>query len=260
MKTRRNALRVILQKLRNFWPADAETRLMEQATLLEKGVYDVTGSKTDYIQRLQRDLGLLGQKKELEKKSIRQNMQQGCDSLGQLAQDDIRTGGVPQNLAADTKAKFTQKIHTMEKKHSNKFNLLRVQDDRLKNSQHELKMKEQLNLFKTEHSRRDSIRGPFDIKKLNDIDEQLDRLQAHSAMRSTGRIAPIRDTVDKQNDRTQQIGQRMVDKMRKLSRERPFVVAEVNCHECPHSFAHQRQSLLRTCTRAWTQKEDRASQ
>ena len=47
------------------------------------------------------------------------------------------------------------------------------------------------------------------------------------ASRPTIRVAPGRETVDKQNDRTMQIGQRMVEKLRKLSRERPFALAEV---------------------------------
>jgi len=225
MKTRRNALRVIVQKLRNYWAADSEARLTERATLLEKGVYDVTNNKTDYIQRLQRDLSLLSNKKELEKKAMRMQIQQAGDIYAQHAQEDGRTGTVPPNMTADAKAKFTQKIYTMDKKHSNKFILLKLTEERLKGSPSELKMKEQLQLFKVLHGQRD--KGPFDVKKLNDIDEKLDQLQVVAATRPTVRVAPNRETVDKQNDRTQLIGQRMVDKLRKLNRERPFVVAEV---------------------------------
>jgi len=225
-KTRRNALRVIVQKLRGFWPADTESKLTERATLLEKGVFDVTTSKNEYIQRLQRDLGLLTNKKELAIKAARLQMQQASDIFAHQTQEDARTGIVPPNHTADAKAKFTQKIYSMEKKHSNKFMLLKLSDDRLRHTPQELKMKDLLVHFKTQHGLRE--RGPFDIKKLNEIDEHLDRLQAQANSRSTVHIAPSRETTDKQNDRTNQIGQRMFEKLRKLNRERPFAIAELS--------------------------------
>ena len=191
---------------------DAET-LAGRATLLENVVYEVTSSKADYIQRLQRDLSVLSNKKENEKKIMRQHMQQACDQLGQYAQEDVRAGAVPPSMTADAKAKFMQKLHVMEKKHQNKLSLLKIPDERLKPFQYEQKMKELLKVFKEEHLKRDTLKGPFEIKRLNDVDEQLDRVQALVATRPSIRMAPSRDTVDKQNDRTQQIGQRLVDKL-----------------------------------------------
>ena len=164
--------------------ADTETALVGRATLLEKGVYEVTNSKPDYIQRLQRDLSLLSNKKENEKKMMRQHMQQACDQLGQYAQEDVRTSAVPPSVTADAKAKFTQKVYMMEKKHQNKLMLLKIPDERLKQSPHEQRMKDLLKAFKDEHSKRDTLKGPFEIKRLNDIDEQLDRLQACALIKS----------------------------------------------------------------------------
>ena len=226
VKTRRNALRVIVQKMRTFWPADTEVRLTERATLLEKGVYDVTSSKADYIQRLQRDLGLLSNKRDLEKKHMRTQMQQAGDLCAQYAHEDKNTGMVAPHLSADAKAKFTQKIYAMEKKHSNKFILLKMTDDRLKQSQPDLQMRKLLERFKSQYNQRD--KGPFDLRELNDIDHQLDRQQAAAPLPAIVRMAPSRETADKQNDRTQQIGLRMADKIRKLNRERPLVIAELS--------------------------------
>ena len=238
VKTRRNALRVIVQKLRNFWPADKETRLTDRATILEQSVFDVTASKEDYIKRLQRDLQMLSSKKELEKKNMRLHMQQASDIFAQHAQDDSRVGAVPPNLTADVKAKFVQKIYTMEKKHVNKLYLLKTSEDRLRHSPHEQKIKEWLTHFKTMHQLRD--KGPYDLKKLNEIDEQLDKCASHPAFRSHLRVPPNRETINKQNDRTNVIGSRFVEKMRKLNNERPFVVAEVRA-------ALARESCVRDC-------------
>ncbi len=153
-------------------------------------MYEVTSSKADYIQRLQRDLGVLGNKKENEKKIVRQHMQQACDQLGQYAQEDGRAGAVPPSMTADAKAKFMQKLYAMEKKHRNKLSLLKIPDERLKPFQYEQKMKELLKVFKEEHLKRDTLKGPFEIKRLNDVDEQLDRVQALVATRPSIRMAP----------------------------------------------------------------------
>ena len=87
-------------------------------------------------------------------------------------------------------------------------------------------MRKLLERFKGQYSRRE--KGPFDLKELNDIDHQLDRQQAAAPSPALVRVTPSRETADKQNDRTQQIGQRMGDKMRKLNRERPLVIAELS--------------------------------
>ena len=232
VKTRRNALRVIVQKLRSFWPADTEMRLAERAALLERGVYGVTTSKASYVQRLQRDLSMLSTRKELERETMRVQAQQAGELFAQAAQEDAKQGEVPWNATADVKAKFVQKVYSMEKKHSNKFHLLKLTDRlsphelKMKLSPHELKMMDLLKHFKTQHNLRE--KGPFDLKRLNEIDDQLDKLQGMSALRASARIAPTRDSVDKQNERTQQIASRMSERLRKLNSERPFALAQMS--------------------------------
>jgi hypothetical protein len=45
VKTRKNALRVIINKFRNFFPTEGEEQLTKKAALLERTVFDVTSSK-----------------------------------------------------------------------------------------------------------------------------------------------------------------------------------------------------------------------
>jgi hypothetical protein len=45
VKTRKNAMRVIVTKLRNFWPSHDEATLGARACELEGSVYNTTGTK-----------------------------------------------------------------------------------------------------------------------------------------------------------------------------------------------------------------------
>ena len=49
VKTRRNALRVIINKFRNFFPTEGEEKLTKRAALLERSVFDVTASKVQRV-------------------------------------------------------------------------------------------------------------------------------------------------------------------------------------------------------------------
>jgi len=222
IKTRKNALRVIVTKFRHFWPTESEAKLAYRAGVVEHGVYECSSSKTEYISLLQRDLNVITQRKELERKALRSQIQTSGDLH---ALEESRGSTNQSSQSSDARSKFIQKILYMEKKHQQLFLLARQQEDRIQNPADSTSTRQVIATFRSLAQAKD--RGPFDIDQLNKVDEHLERIRLSSRSTSSGRSLVSKETLEKQNDRTQQVGARAVEKFRKLCKERPIVVTDL---------------------------------
>jgi len=219
VKTRRNALRVIINKFRNFFPTEGEEKLTKRAALLERSVFDVTVSKPEYITRLQRDLNTLTSKKEVEKKAVRQQAYAQAEGPGLASSAHLYT--------ADAKAKWHQKVFSMERKHAQIISIVKQGADARaegRGDSQEQQMRALVHTFLAT-SKGHCEKGPWDVATLNKVDERLENIRSGANTRA--RALPSRDSVDRQNDRTRQAGARALDKLRKLNKERPFVVLDL---------------------------------
>ena len=107
IKTRKNALRVIVTKFRHFWPTESEAKLAYRAGVVEHGVYECSSSKTEYISLLQRDLNVITQRKELERKALRSQIQTSGDLH---AHEESRGSTIQSSQSSDARSKFIQKV------------------------------------------------------------------------------------------------------------------------------------------------------
>eukprot|EP00960_Hanusia_phi_P032627 749952-Hanusia_phi.AAC.2 len=199
IKTRKNALRVIVTKFRHFWPTESEAKLAYRAGVVENGVYECSSSKTEYITALQKDLNVITQRKELERKALRTQIQTSGDLH---AQEEARGNANQSSQSSDVRSKYVQKVYYMEKKHQQLLLLARQQEDRIQNPADSTSMRQVISTFRTLSQAKD--RGPYDIDQLNKVDEHLERVRLQSRGTSSGRSLVSKETLEKQNDRTQQ--------------------------------------------------------
>lgn len=86
-------------------------------------------------------------------------------------------------------------------------------------------------------------KGPYDLETLNRIDEKLDAYRQMAIVRSR-QSGWNKETVDKQNDRTGQVRDMTLNKLRKINHERPFLIADLGWYAC----TIQRLSPLLNCS------------